>query len=156
MEQLRRKTVCTLNARIWHSTRLSLFTSGTCVLAFTRIRTHEALLSRALSVDLSFTDVPEDLMTKFVDCLVQLPNLRTLEVYSTSHIHRVRRGLERECARFPNIRELWAGVVLEELLGCCPNVESVAVLGGLFSGTPSSRGIELKNLKRVAGITDRI
>ena len=37
---------------------------------------HEVTLYRALSVNLRFPGTPKDLITKFVDCPVRLPNLR--------------------------------------------------------------------------------
>jgi hypothetical protein len=118
-------------------------------------KTHELSLCRALSVDLRFTDAPKDLMTKFVDCLVRLPNLRTLEIFSASHISLVTRGLKRKCARFTSIRELWISNILAKFVGSCPNVESVIVTDGLSrdgAKTLSSYGKELKRLKRVVGV----
>jgi len=105
-------------------------------------------------VDLQFAGAPKDLMTNFVDCLVRLPNLRTLDIFSTSSIESVKQGLRRECARFPNIRELWIGDMLGTFVGSCLNVESVTTLGGLSCDVRSLclQARELKRLKRVAGI----
>ena len=105
-------------------------------------------------MDLQFTDAPKDLMRNFVDCLVRLPNLRTLDILSTSYIYPVEQGLERECARFPSIRELWLGDMLGTFIGSCPNVESVTVVGGLSSDVRvlCLQAKELKKLKRVAGV----
>ena len=88
-------------------------------------------------------------MTVFVDCLVQLPNLRTLEIFSTSHIGPITRGLKRKCARFPSIRELGISNMSAKFVGSCPNVESVTAAGGLcYDGATllSSYGKELKKL----------
>jgi hypothetical protein len=94
-------------------------------------------------------DAPKDLMTKFVDCLVQLPNLRTLEIFGVSQP--ITELLQKR-ARFPGIRELWISEPLAEFVGSCPNVESVTFTDGLsWDGTEilSSQG---KKLKRVAGV----
>ena len=112
--------------------------------------THEMSFPRTISADLLFTDATEDLMTIFVDCLILLPNLRTLEVFSTNRSVSVEKELERECARFPSIRELWVDGRLG-LVRNCPNVESVTVMDGF------SRAIEMlcshgKRVRRVAGV----
>ena len=136
-------------------------TIGACVqcvhtiLGVHRSGTHEVSPCRALSVDLCFQDAPKDLMTKFVDCLVQLPNLRTLEMFSASHIRPVTRGLKRKCAWFPSVRELTIGNSLVKFIKNCPNVESVTLSGAFDSGGAQilgSYGKELKKLKRVAGV----
>jgi len=105
-------------------------------------------------VDLQFAGAPKDLMTKFVDCLVQLPNLRTLDIFGTSSIDPMKQGLKRECARFLSIRELWIGDMLGTFVGSCPNVESVTAVGGLSwdVGVLCLQAKELKRLKRVAGV----
>ena len=110
---------------------------------------------RALSVDLDFTGNPKDLMTKFVDCLARLPNLRTLDIFSASHIGPITRGLRRKCARFPGIRELWIDRTLIKFIGSCPNVESITTTDGLCwksAEVLGSHGKGLKKLKRVAWI----
>jgi len=45
-------------------------------------------------------------MSKFVDCLVQLPNLRTLEILNISSRVPVSKAHEWKHARFLSIREL--------------------------------------------------
>ena len=93
-------------------------------------------------------------MTKFVDCLVRLPNLRTLDIFSTSRVDLtpMKQELGRECVRFPSIRELWVCSLLVAFVGNCPNVESVTVTDGLSIEVLCSRREELKKLKRVAGV----
>ena len=93
-------------------------------------------------------------MTKMVDCLANLPNLRSLEVFSTTHIGPVTKGLNRRCAQFPTIRELWIGDKLAKFVGSCPNVEIVTATGRLSRDIDvlGSHGNELKWLKRVAGV----
>ena len=63
-------------------------------------------------------------------------------------------GLNRECAQFPSIRELWIGDMLATFVRNCPNVESVMFVGGLPSDvrTLCLQAKELKRLKRVAGV----
>ena len=106
---------------------------------------------RVLSVDLWVTDTTKDLMTKFVDCLVRLPNLRTLDIFVAGSPDSTKQELERKCARFPSIRELWVCSSLVELVGNCPNVESVRVMGAIF---PDIEILCLhgKSLGRVAGV----
>jgi len=117
-------------------------------------RTHEVSLPRALSVDLWPADDAEESSTIFVDCLVQLPNLRTLEVFSADCVDLVMMTLELECAQFPSIRELWVNGVSIPLVKSCPNVESVTV----SRSDPQDIGLlclygrGLRRSKRVAGI----
>jgi len=105
-------------------------------------------------VDLILFKAPKDLMTKFVDCLVLLSNLRALDIFGTSSIDPMKKDLKRERARFPSIRELCIGDTLGAFVDNCPNVESVTVVGGF---TLDIVGLclhakELKRLKRVAGV----
>jgi len=111
---------------------------------------------QTISVDLCFEHSPEDLMRKFVDCLGQLHNLRTLEVFSTTQVEPITRELERGSSRFPSVREL---VVCDSTAGfirSCPNVETVTAPGRpyLENGATilGSCGKELKKLKRVVGV----
>jgi len=111
---------------------------------------------RALSADLDFTGSPKDLMTKFVDCLARLPNLRTLDIFSASHIDPTTRGLKRKRARFPSVRELWIDRTLIKFLWSCPNVESITTTDGFSWESAeilSSRGKELKKLRRLVGVS---
>ena len=105
---------------------------------------------RAISADLWFANAREDLATVFVDCLVRLPNLRTLDILITSRVNIVNllQELKRECARFPSIRELWMSNELAGLIGNCPNAESITFVRTLRdTGIPHLRG---KRLRRVA------
>ena len=119
-------------------------------------KTHEVSLCRAISADLRFKDAPKDLMTKFVDCLAQLPNLTALEVFGADQADPIIRAFNKGCVLFPNIRELWVGGVSAEFLwfSTCPNVESVTVTSGISQIVEilCLRGKELKRLKRVAGV----
>jgi len=103
-------------------------------------------------VDLSFKNAPKDLMTKFVDALVRLPNLKTLELLGVSHRSPVTRGLKRKCAKFPSIREMIVCSTYSDFIRSCPNLESLTFRYGAVqssSMTLSSYGAELK---RVAGV----
>lgn len=117
---------------------------------------HEVSFLRALSADLgpwiSIKEAPKDLTTKFVDCLVRLPNLRVLEIFGASRNNTITNGLRRNNAQFPNIRELEVGELLAVFIGRCPNVESVTVTDGLSIEVLCSRREGLKKLKRVAGV----
>ena len=108
-------------------------------------------LCRVLSVDLSFKGAPKDLMTKFVDVLVRLPNLRTLELLEVSHRDPVTRGLKRKCAKFPSIREMIVSSTYPDFIKSCPNLESLTFRDGMddVSTTLSSYGAELR---RVGGV----
>ena len=102
-------------------------------------------------MDLRSTDTTKDLMTKFVDCLVRLPNLRILDIFVPGSIDLTKQEFKRECARFPSIRELLVCSSLVEFVGNCPNVESVMITGSLI------QHIEIlclhgKRLRRVAGV----
>jgi hypothetical protein len=120
-------------------------------------QTHVALFCRTLSVDLYFKYAPKDLMSKFIDCLIQLPNLRTLEVFSTSHVSPITRGVKRKSARFPSIRELGISNRTAKFVRCCPNLETVTAPDRLNlegAAVLSSHGRELNSLKRVVGIAE--
>ena len=124
---------------------------------YSRIRSskiHEVSLCRVLSVDLWIgEDIPEEFVAEFVDCLVQLPNLRTLEIFDVRRAKTIASALEQNHAQFPGIRELWASEMLTEFIGRCPNVESVTVANGPFSDL----GSHGKRLKRVEGArTDHV
>lgn len=96
-------------------------------------------------------------MTKFVDCLIQLVNLKTLEVFSADSGEFITRGLEQPSALFPGICELGISDSTAQFVGNCPNVETITALNqlSLESATIlSSRGRELKKLERVVGIAE--
>jgi len=90
-------------------------------------------------------------MTKFVDVLVRLPNLRTLELLEVTHRSPVTRGLKRKCARFPNIREMVIGPLYPDFIRSCPNLESLTFRRSSPEdhNTLHSYGAELK---RVGGL----
>ena len=94
-------------------------------------------------------------MTKFIDCLVLLPNLKTLEVFITSRDGLPLEGLRQKSTRFPSIRELGINERTMEFVGRCPNVEGLTIRGRLSSGGIALLGSyrkELKKLKRIAGV----
>jgi len=125
--------------------------SSTCAPVPSRRKINEVTPYRALSADVWFVGVKADLATVFVDCLAQLPNLRTLEIPIVNRVNTVKQELKRECAQFPSIRELWICDELVEFVGNCQNLESVTVVGA------SLRSAEIlhfrgKRLRHVAGV----
>ena len=125
------------------------------VLFYSPTKTQDVLLYRVMSVDLQFRMAPKDLMKKFVDCLVRLPNLRTLELFDASHIGPITRGLKRKCARFSSVRELWINDKTVKFVRSCPNVESIITQDGLSWESTEVLGSyrkELGRLKRVIGV----
>ena len=109
-------------------------------------------------MDLQLKYAPKDLMSKFIDCLIRLPNLRTLEVFSASHISPITRGLIRKSARFHTVRELVITNRTAKFIGNCPNVETVMapdLLNLDGAAILISYKMVLKNLKRVIGIAEK-
>lgn len=70
---------------------------------------------RVLSVDLCFKYGQGNLMEKFVDALLLLPNLRKLDILSVNHRSRAAAVLKRKGAIFPNVREMVVEDVYQEL-----------------------------------------
>lgn len=113
------------------------------------------LLCSAVSVDLNIPGAPRDLLTKFVDCLVLLPNLEALEVFRANPEGPPQKELGWERARFPSVRELVVEDTTATLVGCCPNVESVVFTDGFYSENPATLGLHekgLEKLKRFVGV----
>jgi len=128
------------------------------VLFYSQWETHEVPLCRALSVDLQFSKTTKDLMTKFVKCLGRLPNLRTLEVSSTTAFAPVTRRLKRRCARFPSVLQLGISDTTVKFVRSCPNVESIAISDELSSdnikvlGSYIRERSEKSRFKRLIGV----
>ena len=120
-------------------------------------RTHAVLLCRTVAVDLHIQQSTWDTMEKFVECLIQLPNLRTLEVFSAGDPYSITRELERKSARFPGVRELGISDGTAQFAGSCPNVETITALFEFSSKDARVLGFyggRLKKLKRVVGIPE--
>ena len=93
-------------------------------------------------------------MTNFVNCLVRLPNLRALDILSTTHIGPITRGFKPKRARFPSIRELAIHNKLAKFVGNFPNVESITVIEYSY-GCAKVLGLHgkgLEKLKYVGGV----
>ena len=109
-------------------------------------------LCRNFSVRLCFSLAPEDLMTKFVDCLVQLSNLKTLEILSVSSRAPISKALKRKYAVFPSIRELRITHACHHFIRNCPNLEHLTFTSGLDTHAPVTVHSHGKGLKRIAGV----
>ena len=114
--------------------------------------THEVQHYRVLSVDLRFGGAPSDLMKKFVDTLVRLPNLRTLELLSVSHRSPVTTGLRRKCAKFPKIREMIVDDTYPDFIKSCPNLRNLTFRHGFSPRACVAITLHGAGLKRVAGV----
>ena len=88
-----------------------------------RMGTDAVPIYRAMFVDLDFDSAPGDLMAKFVGSLVPLPNLKTLEAFSTDHNELFLGGLKQKSAWCPSVRKLGVNEATVKLVGNCPNVE---------------------------------
>ena len=145
---------CTPSASISYRTRLPPPTSSAYHRPFhQKIAAYRTrCFHRVWSVDLEFKSAPEDLMKKFVDTLLRLPNLRRLDLLSVSHRTRVTAALKPKRAIFPNIREMVVEDTYPDFIKSCPNLESLTFRQGFVD--PAFRAIELygAGLKRVTGV----
>lgn len=91
-------------------------------------------------------------MKKFIDTLVRLPNLRTLNLLSISHRSPVTVGLKRKCANFPNIREMIVSPKYPDFIKSCPNIESLTFRYDLNSLSRTAIDLRGAGLKRIAGL----
>ena len=91
-------------------------------------------------------------MTKFVDCLVQLPNLKTLEILSISSRDPISKALKQEHARFPSIRELRITHDCHHFVRNCPNLENLTLTDGFDIFSPYTIRWYGTGLKRIAGV----
>lgn len=105
------------------------------------------------SVDLSFFHAPEELVTKFVDCLVRLPNLKTLEILSAGSRAPISKALKRKYAVFPSIRELRITPACHHFVRKCPNLDSLIFTSTMDTHAPSTICLHGGGLKRLAGVT---
>ncbi|KAF9782909.1 hypothetical protein BJ322DRAFT_180839 [Thelephora terrestris] len=116
---------------------------------------HRAIAAhvRIFSVDLSFFHAPEDLVTKLVDCLVRLPNLKTLEILSAGSRAPISKALKRKYAVFPSIRELRITPACHHFVRKCPNLDSLIFTSTMDTHAPSTIRSHGGGLKRLAGVT---
>jgi len=91
-------------------------------------------------------------MAKFVDCLVRLPNLKTLEVLKVSSRAPVSKALKRKHAVFPSIRALRITYTCHHFIRNCPNLEDVTFTAPLDSHARATIRSHGKGLKRVVGV----
>jgi len=91
-------------------------------------------------------------MARFVDCLVRLPNLETLEVLKVSSQDLISKALWSGRCTFPSIR------VLRITQGChcfitnCPNLEDLTFTTGLDTSALATVRAHGERLKRIAGV----
>jgi len=91
-------------------------------------------------------------MVKFIDCLVRLPNLKTLEILNVSSRAPILKALKWQHAIFPTIRELRITHQCHYFIRNCPNLENLTLTDGFdihSSGTVRSHGM---GLKRIGGV----
>ena len=103
-------------------------------------------------MDLYFELAPNDLMKKFVDTLLRLPNLTRLELLRVRRRTSVTKALKPKRAIFPNIREMVVEDTYPDFIKSCPNLESLTFRHRFVES--ASRAIEMygAGLKRVTGI----
>jgi len=106
----------------------------------------------AFSVQLHFSWAPEDLMTKFVDCLLRLPNLKTLEILGVGARAPISKALKRKHTIFPSIRELRITHACHHFIRNCPNLENLIFTNGVDTHSPATVRSHGGGLKRVAGM----
>lgn len=98
-------------------------------------------------------------MEKFVNCLVELPNLKTLEILHVSSRAPVSKALRRKYAVFPGIRVLRITNACHHFIRNCPNLEDLTFTAGLdkhASETLRSHGRGLKRIAGVGGLLDSL
>ena len=105
-----------------------------------------------MDLNLWIKDGSNDLMAVFIDCLIRLPNLRTLEIFDVSHTTAIATALKRKRTQFPSIRELQVSEASAEFIGRCPNVESVTAPDGPSVKALCTHGKELKRSRRIVGV----
>lgn len=144
--------ICTLSASTCPQTRQSPPTFSMHHCSFPVDLAHKWYLSRAFSVYLHLSLSPEDLMIKFVDCLVRLSNLRTLEILGAGPRVPISKALRRKYATFPSIRELRIAPACHHFIKNCPNLESLTFTRALDTHAPATVLSHGKGLKRIAGV----
>lgn len=91
-------------------------------------------------------------MTRFVDCLVRLPNLKTLEILSVSSRAPIPKALKRKYAKFPSICELRITHACHHFIKNCPNLETLTFVNGLDTHAPVTICSHGGGLKRITGV----
>jgi len=113
---------------------------------------HEYQPCRTFSIELFFSRAPEDLMEKIVNCLVGLPNLKTLEILHVSSRALVSKALRRKYAVFPSIRVLRITNACHHFIRNCPNLEDLTFTAGLDKHASKTLRSHGQGLKRIAGV----
>ena len=91
-------------------------------------------------------------MIKFVECIAQLPNLKTLEIVRADYPGPISPALRQKHAIFPSIRELRITPKCYQFIRNCPNLETLTFTRPMT--IPSSTVLLSygKGLNRVAGL----
>jgi hypothetical protein len=127
------------------------------ILQFTVAHGHQSRRTFSVVLDLSqapgdLSRAPEDLMRKFVNCLVQLPSLKTLEILEAGPRTPIAKVLKLKYAKFPGIRTLRIVDACHHIIKNCPGLEDLTFVAGLDRHASVTLGSHGKNLKRVAGV----
>ena len=91
-------------------------------------------------------------MKTFIDVLVRLPGLRTLELLGVDKRGPVSRGLKRKCAIFPSIREMTVCSVYPDFIKSCPNLEGLTFRYDHGEGYSEALQLYGAKLKRIRGV----
>jgi hypothetical protein len=147
-----RAHTCTLSASICPRTRQSPSTSSTYGRSLAVDTPHERRISRTFSVYLHLSLAPEDLITKFVECLVRLSNLKTLEILGAGPRAPISKALKRKYATFPSIRELRITPACHHFIKNCPNLENLTFTRSLDTHAPATILSHGERLRRITGV----
>lgn len=91
-------------------------------------------------------------MIKFVDCLVRLPNLRTLEILGAGPRAPISKALKRKYATFPSIRELRITPACHHFIKNCPNLETLTFTRSLDTHAPTTVLSHGQRLRCIRGV----
>ena len=91
-------------------------------------------------------------MTKFVDCLVRLSNLKTLEILGAGPRAPISKALKRKYATFPSIRELRITPACHHFIKNCPNLDSLIFTRSLDTHAPATILSHGERLRSITGV----
>ena len=88
-----------------------------------------------------------------MECLVQLPNLKTLEILGAGPRAPISKALESKSAVFPSILELRISPACHYFIKNCPNLENLIFTRSLDMYATSTLMSHGEGLKRIAGLS---